>query len=86
MANEQASKRTRKGGMSYNERKYDVRQYAPGVLLIREADYQRLLAVVDAARGYVASPEAGHSYHVPTAQAYAALRDALAAYEGDGGE
>ena len=47
--------------------------------LLTELD--KLNAVVEAARGYVASPEAGHSYHVPTTQAYAALVDALAAFD-----
>lgn len=32
-----------------DKRDYDVRVYAPGVLLIREADLQRLQAIVEAA-------------------------------------
>lgn len=50
------------------------------------AELDKLNAVVEAARVYVASPEAGHTYLRVTQERFAALRDGVAALTGEGGK
>lgn len=68
-----------------DKRDYDVRVYAPGVLLIREADLQRLQKEAQAGKALWAAvvlqipPD--HPLYKSRLEYENALRDALAAYE-----